>query len=61
MSPNFLTFAQIMLFYILLSYVVGPLIGYYAIDNSFKSAGTGFVVGSIISVVLWMNYGQALV
>ena len=61
MSPTFVTFLQIMAFYILLSSVIGPLIGYYTIDNTLKSAGTGYVVGSAISIVLWMNYGQTLV
>jgi uncharacterized membrane protein len=61
MSPNFLKFLQIMIFYILLSYVIGPLIGYYSLDNTLKSAGTGYVVGSIVSVLLWINYGQFLI
>ena len=60
-SPNFVTFLQIMAFYMILSYVISPLIGYYALDNTLKSAGTGYVVGSAISIVLWMNYGQTLV
>jgi len=55
------TFGGIMFFYILLSYVVFPLGFYYILDNTLTSAGHGFVVGSLISVLLWLFYGSKMV
>ena len=61
MSSNFQTFFMIMLFYILLSYVIGPLFFYYFINKTLKSAGNGFVVGSILSIALWYSYGSKMI
>ena len=44
------TFFGIMVFYILLSYVIFPLLFFYFTDKSLNQAGNGFIVGSIISV-----------
>jgi hypothetical protein len=55
------TFIQIMVFYAFLSYVIGPAIGYYAFGHTLKSAGNGFIVGSIISVLLWHFFGSKMV
>ena len=55
------TFGGIMFFYILLSYVFFPLVFYYLIENTLTSAGHGFVVGSLISVLLWLFYGSKMV
>lgn len=55
------TFGGIMFFYILLSYIIFPLIFYYSIESSLSSAGHGFVVGSLISVLLWLFYGSKMV
>lgn len=54
-------FFQIMLFYILLSYLVFPVGAYYIFGKNLQSAGMGYVVGSLISVVLWLTYGRYLV
>ncbi len=54
-------FIGIMVFYIILSYLIGPLIGYYFLGKTTKSAGTGFVVGSILSIILWYSYGSKMV
>lgn len=51
-------FLGIMIFYLVLSYIVGPLVGYYAGGNSLDWAGHGFVVGSLISIVLWYSVGR---
>ncbi len=61
MNNNFVTFASIMFFYIILSYVIFPLGFYYFINKTLISAGYGFVVGSIISVVLWVMVGQKMI
>lgn len=55
------TFGGIMFFYILLSYVFFPLAFYYLIESTLSSAGNGFVVGSLISVLLWLFYGSKMV
>lgn len=55
------TFGGIMFFYILLSYIFFPLAFYYLIDSTLASAGHGFVVGSLISVLLWLFYGSKMI
>jgi len=61
MSSNFLKFIQIMVFYIFISYALFPAVGYYMFGKTLHSAGTGFVVGSVISVFLWYVYGRKLI
>lgn len=61
MSSKLTTFTGIMLFYIILSYLVFPLIFYFIFGRTLKSAGNGFVVGSIISIILWHFFGRKLV
>ena len=61
MDSKWQLFGGIMLFYILLAYVMVPLIFYYAFEKSLKSAGNGFVVGSIVTILLWKIYGENLV
>jgi len=50
-----------MAFYILLSYVLFPVAFYYLVGNSLASAGNGFIVGSIVSIVLWWFYGRKMI
>ena len=54
-------FIGIMAFYIVLSYILGPLVGYYFLGKTAKSAGTGFVVGSVLSIILWYVYVSKMV
>ena len=54
-------YIQIMLFYIFLSYIISPVIAYYTLGNTLDAAGKGFMVGSIISVLLWWFYGRMMV
>ena len=54
-------FMSIMGFYAIISYIIGPLVGYYLGGRTLTSAGTGFVFGNVISIVLWYTYGQNLV
>jgi membrane associated rhomboid family serine protease len=51
------TFIYVMVFYIVLSYLIGPGLG-YAFGKSYDAAGHGFVVGSLLSIVLWYTVGQ---
>jgi len=60
MNP-FQTFSSILAFYAILSYIVFPLGFYYFIERSLISAGNGFVLGSIISIMLWFGFGRKIV
>lgn len=53
-------YAQIMLFYIILSYIIGPSIGYYSLGRTTTAAGHGFVAGSVISIILWYTVGYKM-
>jgi len=61
MDTKIKTFLGIMGFYILLSYIIFPLGFYYLLGKSLSSAGNGFIVGSIISILLWISYGRKLI
>jgi hypothetical protein len=54
-------FISTMLFYVLLSYVVMPVIFYYYVEKTLLSAGNGFVAGSLLSVVLWYTFRSQIV
>ena len=58
---EFSTFTGIMAFYAVLSYILFPVAFYYFMGRSLVSAGNGFVVGSLISVALWLFYGSKMV
>jgi hypothetical protein len=61
MSPKLQMFVGIMAFYALLAYVVFPVGFYYVIEKSLSSAGNGFIVGSVVSVILWLVVGKNLI
>jgi hypothetical protein len=61
MSSNITTFISIMIFYAILSSVIGPIIFYYLGNKSLQMAGYGFIVFSIISMLLWYMYGRKMV
>ncbi len=56
-----LTFASIMAFYAILSCIIGPLLFYFFWKQSLIMAGNGFIVGSIVSILLWLSYGKKMV
>jgi len=60
-DKTFNSFLGIMFFYILLSYVIFPVIFFYFVDRTLLSAGNGLVVGSILSIILWYTYGCKMV
>ena len=60
-SKKLQLFAGVMGFYILLSYVVFPLVFFYLVEKSLSSAGNGFVLGSLFSIALWFLYGKNLI
>ena len=61
MSSNLQTFLGIMAFYILISYIIFPFVFYYLAGKSLASAGNGFIVGSLVSIGLWLVYGKKMV
>jgi hypothetical protein len=54
-------FINIMVFYIGITYFIFPAGFYYFNDKTLNSAGNGFVVGSIISLILWFKYGRYMI
>jgi hypothetical protein len=61
MDSKLQKFIGIMAFYIVLSYVLFPLAFYYLVEKSLSSAGNGFIVGSLISIALWLSYGKKMI
>lgn len=51
---------MIMVFYSLLSYFIAPLIG-YTMNKKSESVLYGMIIGSILSIYLWINYGSKMV
>ena len=61
MTDKLKLFVFIMVFYIFLSYIVGPVLFYYLMGRSLNAAGKGFIVGSILSIILWLTVGSKMV
>jgi MFS-type transporter involved in bile tolerance (Atg22 family) len=61
MTSNITTFISIMIFYAILSSVIGPIVFYYLGNKSLQMAGYGFIVFSIISMLLWYMYGRKMI
>ena len=61
MKPSTKTFIQIMGFYIVLSYVIGPVVFYFAFGRNLQAAGHGYVAGSILSILLWYSKGSKMI
>ena len=60
MNPKLQMFIGIMAFYAAIAYIVFP-VGFYLIEKSLTSAGNGFIVGSVVSVILWLVVGKNLI
>ena len=50
-----------MAFYAVLTYLLFPAIAYLAFGKTLEAAGNGFIVGSIVSIVLWRMVGMGMV
>ena len=61
MQHEMMVFLRIMAFYIFLSYVLGPIVFYYAFGRDLKAAGKGYMIGSILSLIMWYFYGSKLI
>jgi hypothetical protein len=58
---NVTKYAGVMVFYAVLTYILFPVIAYFLFGKTLEAAGNGFIVGSVVSVVLWKVYGFGLV
>lgn len=54
-------FAMVMAFYAVLACVIMPVLFYYLMAKTVSSAGNGFVLGSVVSVLLWVFVGSKYV
>uniref|UniRef100_A0A6C0JH69 Uncharacterized protein n=1 Tax=viral metagenome TaxID=1070528 RepID=A0A6C0JH69_9ZZZZ len=61
MDANLQKFVAIMVFYIVLAFVIMPLMFYYLIEKSLLMAGHGFALGSAVSVMLWYTVGSTMI
>ena len=50
-----------MVFYAVLTYIIFPALSYFLFGKTLDAAGNGFIVGSIVPVVLWKVYGFGFV
>ena len=54
-------YAGVMAFYAVLTYILFPVIAYFLFGKTLEAAGNGFIVGSVVSVVLWRMVGMRMV
>ena len=50
-----------MAFYAVLTYLLFPAIAYFLFGKTLEAAGNGFIVGSVVSVILWRSVGMGMV
>jgi len=55
------TFMSIMLFYIFLTFILFPFGFYYGLGKTLENAGNGYVVGSLVSLALWLSVGRKMI
>jgi hypothetical protein len=55
------TFMNIMLFYIFLTFILFPFGFYYGLGKTLENAGNGYVVGSLVSLALWLSVGRKMI
>ena len=58
--PDFSKFFIIMTFYSFVSYIIVPIIFYYAFGKTIEAVGNGFVAGSVVTIVLWYLAGKKM-
>ena len=54
-------YTGVMAFYAVLTYLLFPAIAYFLFGKTLEAAGNGFIVGSIVSVILWRMVGMGMV
>ena len=55
------SFIGVMLFYAVLSYIVVPLFFFFYVEKTLMSAGNDFIVGSIISIIMWLSFRSYII
>ena len=58
---NLTKYTGVMAFYAVLTYLLLPAIAYFLFGKTLEAAGNGFIVGSIVSVILWRMAGTMMV
>ena len=58
---NITKYAGVMAFYAVLNYILFPVIAYFLFGKTLEAAGNGFIVGSVVSVILWRMVGMGMV
>ena len=61
LSFNITKYGGVMVFYAVLTYILFPAIAYFFFGKTLEAVGNGFIVGSIVSVVLWRMVGMGMV
>ena len=61
LSFNLTKYAGVMAFYAVLTYLLFPAIAYFFFGKTLEAAGNGFIVGCVVSVVLWRMVGMGMV
>jgi hypothetical protein len=61
MNFNITKYTGVMAFYAVLTYILFPTIAYFLFGKTLEAAGNGFIVGSVISVILWRMVGMGMV
>lgn len=56
-SFPFNKFVMVMVFYAILACVIMPVAFYYLLGKTLVSAGNGFMVGSVVNILLWNFLG----
>jgi len=61
LSFNLTKYTGVMVFYAVLTYLLFPAASYFFFGKTLEAAGNGFIVGSIVSIVLWRMVGMGMV
>jgi len=61
LSFNITKYTGVMVFYAVLTYLLFPAASYFFFGKTLEAAGNGFIVGSIVSIVLWRMVGMGMV
>lgn len=54
------TFVAVIAVYAFLACILFPVVFYYTFNKSLVNAGNGYVIGSLVSIMLWFMYGSKL-
>lgn len=58
---NLTKYGGVMAFYAVITYILFPAIAYLLFGRTLEAVGNGFIVGSVVSIILWKFYGNTLV